>query len=213
MKIGIIVALDQEYNQLQELLGGQSEGHFGANDIVLHQSGMGKVNSALKAAELIAKYPLDCIVNTGVAGGLSHEVHSLDAVAAEEVVYHDVWCGEGNEYGQVQGFPPRFKCDSHLVEVAKSIKGVKTGLVTSGDYFIHTKEQGQAILRRFPEALAVDMESGSIAQVCCAKEVPFLSLRIISDTAGDDHQSEYDNFWETVANSSFNTIKTFLQKI
>jgi len=213
MNIGIIVALDQEFEQLRQLIGNREEGKFGNNEIFLRKSGMGKVNSAIKAYEMIESYPLDCVINTGVAGGLTHALKSLDTIAASQVVYHDAWYGEGNEYGQVYGLPARFTCDPKLVEVAKSIPGVKTGLVASGDYFIHTKEQGDAILSHFPEALAVDMESGSIAQVCCIKNIPFLSIRIISDVAGDDHQSEYDNFWDTVVNSSFNTIKTFLEKI
>jgi len=170
-------------NSSKKLIGDRTEGQIGKNEIVLHQSGIGKVNAAIKAAELIDKYPLDCLINTGVAGGLSHELHSMDTVAATQVVYHDVWCGEGNEYGQVQGFPARFEAAPMLLDAAKRLPNIKTGLVTSGDYFISTKQQGDAILAHFPEALAVDMESGAIAQVCCAHGIPFLSLRIISDVA------------------------------
>lgn len=211
MRIGIIAALDREYEELCKLLGGRSEGRLGNNEIVLAHSGMGKVNSAIKAENLIASRQLDAIVNSGVAGGLSDSLKSMDCIAATEVVYHDVWCGEGNEYGQVQGFPARFKCDPHLLETASFVPGIKTGLVTSGDFFIATKEQGDAILKHFPEALAVDMESGSIAQVCHLHGIPFLSLRIISDVAGENHQQEYDNFWSQLADNSFAAIESFLK--
>ena len=68
MRIGIIAALDREYEELCKLLGGRSEGRLGNNEIVLAHSGMGKVNSAIKAENLIASRQLDAIVNSGVAG-------------------------------------------------------------------------------------------------------------------------------------------------
>ena len=64
---------------------------------------------------------------------------------------------------------------------------------------------------RFPEALAVDMESGAIAQTCHLYSVPFISFRIISDTPGaDGHWDQYLNFWDTVADRSFRTTCAFL---
>lgn len=211
MKIGIIVALDREYAQLHRLLGGRDEGEVAGNAIVLRRSGIGKVNAALKAAELIDGQHPDCIVSTGVAGGLAPGLKSMDVVAARQIAYHDVWCGEGNEYGQIQGLPARFDCNATLLAAASSQgPGVRCGLICSGDFFIGTREEGEAILSRFPDALAVDMESGALAHTCHLRGIPFLSLRIISDAAGDGHQAEYDNFWETVADNSFNVIHDFL---
>ncbi|MBQ1619090.1 MAG: 5'-methylthioadenosine/adenosylhomocysteine nucleosidase [Bacteroidales bacterium] len=214
MKIGVIVALDQEYSELHRLLGGRAEGMIGNNEIVLAKSGIGKVNAALGAAKLINEYPLDCIVNTGVAGGLSPKLGSLDVIAAERVVYHDVWCGAGNAYGQVQGLPEMFRSHPTLYGTALSLgPKVHGGLLASGDFFISSKAEADAILARFPDAVAVDMESAAIAQTCWLHGVPFLSLRIISDVAGEDHQSEYDNFWATVAEDSFNAVREFLEAL
>lgn len=44
----------------------------------------------------------------------------------------------------------------------------------------------KAELHRTTGALAVDMETAWIAEVCAAARVPLLSLRVISDAAGDD---------------------------
>ena len=209
MKIGIIVALDGEFEQMKKLLGGRSEGVVAGNEVVLHRSGIGKVNAALEAQSFINEYPLDCMVSTGVAGGLSGELAAMDVIAASEVVYHDVWCGEGNAYGQVQGFPERFAADAGLYACALA-SGAKGGLLASGDFFVSGSEQADAILGHFPEALAVDMESGAIAQTCHKHGVPFLSLRIISDTAGENHQGEYDDFWKSISEGSFDSVRNFL---
>lgn len=212
MKIGVMVALEGEYEQIKNLLGGRSEGRIGANEVVVRRCGIGKVNAALGAQSFINEFPLDCLVSSGVAGGLCQELDSLDMVAASEVVYHDVWCGEGNAFGQVQGFPERFSCNRTLLAAAEKA-GARSGLVASGDFFISNLDEADAILSHFPEALAVDMESGAIAQTCYVHGIPFLSLRIISDRAGEDHQEEYDNFWKTVADDSFEAVRTFLESL
>ena len=70
------------------------------------------------------------------------------------------------------------------------------------------------IKQRFPDGLAVDMESAAIAQTCYLYNVPFLSFRIISDTPGvEDHASQYADFWGTMAERSFLTIWTFLSTL
>ena len=212
MKIGVMVALDGEYEQIKKLLGGRSEGHIGKNEVVVRHSGMGKVNAALAAQSFINEYPLDCIMSSGVAGGLSPELGSLDLVASSDVVYHDVWCGEGNAYGQVQGLPDRFHCNETLYNAAIKA-GATGGLFASGDFFISNTDEAEAILSHFPEAIAVDMESGALAQTCHIHGIPFLSIRIISDRAGENHQEEYDNFWKTVENDSFAAIRTFLENL
>lgn len=216
MKIGVIVAMDSEYERLSSLLG--ETGLLGDNEIVLRRCGIGKVNSALGADALIREEHPDCIISSGVAGGLAPQVKTLDVVAATSTVYHDVWCSMGCEWGQVQGLPTFFKCASELVEKVKKASGVLTGtdvhfgLICSGDQFIESHEEGRRILSRFPEGLAVDMESCSIAQTCYLRGVPFISIRIISDSASDSHFEEYDNFWGTLAEKSFGCLKTILEQ-
>lgn len=165
--------------------------------------------------EMIQRYTPDIIVNTGVAGGIDPLTQVMDIVVGENMVYHDVWCGEGNEYGQVQGLPARFVSDKELCKLALSVAhegNVYGGLICSGDKFITDKEELTEIKKRFPEGMAVDMESCAIAQVCYMCGVPFLSYRIISDTPGvKDHYKQYLNFWEEAPKRSFEMIKVLIK--
>ena len=123
--------MSDEREQLSRLLTGLHEeqnGLFryvtvelGGNTLYIMECGIGKVNAAVGASELITRMQPDVVVSTGVAGGIDKEVAVMDVVAASQVVYHDVWCGMGNEYGQVQGMPPKFACDERLVQVAASL--------------------------------------------------------------------------------------------
>ena len=84
----------------------------------------------------------------------------------------------------------------------------------TGDQFITNRTELDTIKQRFPDGLAVDMESAAIAQTCYLYNVPFLSFRIISDTpGGEDHASQYADFWGTMAERSFLTIWTFLSTL
>ena len=112
MTIGVISAMDSEHRQLAERLQEKKvadygnlhyvEGMLGSNRVILTQCGIGKVNAAVGATELIRRFAPDCIVSTGVAGGIDACLKVTDVVASDSLAYHDVWCGDGNEYGQVQ---------------------------------------------------------------------------------------------------------------
>ena len=234
MKIGIITAMQVEHDQIAALLTDSTAmeaatpgapavlcGSLGVHTIVLAMSGIGKVNAALTAAALIATHRPDALISTGCAGGLAPEPGVMGVVAASSTVYHDVWCGEGNAYGQVQGLPARFDADARLLAVARDLAddpAVETpvccGLTCTGDKFITDPAELKAVLGAFPEALAVDMESAAIAHACHLHNVPFLSFRVISDTPGADaHWEQYQDFWGTMADRSFGITRTFLSRI
>ena len=107
MKIGIIVAMDKELQQLQHL--------FTDGNVIVQKCGIGKVNAALGAADMIIQYKPDVIISSGCAGGHGDDIKVQDVVVSSEIAYHDVYCGEAighSVYGQVQGLPPRFQADS-----------------------------------------------------------------------------------------------------
>ena len=228
MKIGIIIAMDKEFRRISELLDGLDveldggrkfvTGTLGENELVLHQCGIGKVNAAIGASEMIRRYNPDLLVSTGCAGGGRTDMEVMDIVASTELAYHDVYCGEAmgkTVYGQVQGMPARYSSPYDLVEKAKSVSPrVHAGLIVTGDWFVDSKEKMREIVSHFPEAAAVDMESAAIAQTCHIYGIPFISFRVISDIPlKDTNAAMYHDFWNTVADHSFETTKEFLLKL
>ena len=228
MKIGIIIAMDKEFRRISELLDGLDveldggrkfvTGTLGENELVLHQCGIGKVNAAIGASEMIRRYNPDLLVSTGCAGSGRTDMEVMDIVASTELAYHDVYCGEAmgkTVYGQVQGMPARYSSPSDLVEKAKSVSPrVHAGLIVTGDWFVDSKEKMREIVSHFPEAAAVDMESAAIAQTCHIYGIPFISFRVISDIPlKDTNAAMYHDFWNTVADHSFETTKEFLLKL
>ena len=214
MRIGIIVAMDKELRQLQQV--------FKDSDVIVEKCGIGKVNAALGAQRMINTYKPDCIISSGCAGGNGVDIDIQDIIVSSELCYHDVYCGRAIDdttvYGQVQGLPARYQADPELLKKALSIKPADIrphqGLIVTGDWFVDTKEKMREIIGHFPEAKAIDMESCAIAQTCYINKVPFISFRVVSDIPlRDTDASQYHNFWDTVAEKSFETTKTFVELV
>ena len=220
MKIGVIIAMDIEYRQMRDAIGGDT-GRLGNNEIVLWQCGIGKVNAAVGTMRLVEQHHPDAIISTGLAGGIDPKMDVMDVLAATQCVYHDVDCGGlGSQLGQVQGLPARFDADPQLLSHTRTVplasnERLIAGLICTGDQFITDRERQSVIKSNFPDGLACDMESAAIAHTCYLLKVPFLSLRVISDTPGrtDNHQMQWEDFLASMCDRSFHFVKKFLETL
>ena len=207
MKAGLIVAMTSEY---EALLRAGIQG--------VKRSGIGKVAAARLATELILTEHPDCIINSGCAGALAPGMEIFDVVVGAQTAHHDVWCGEGNLPGQVQGLPQRFDADPQLLAAARALetgRRMHFGLICTGERFFESPEEDAKVLANFPDALAVDMESAAIAQVCLHYGVPFLSFRLISDVhdSAAAQKTSYENFWKEMGDSSYAVLRELLEII
>lgn len=229
MIIGLIVAMRKELDLLLPLLenSGKPEiinnyefhtGTIGRHAVVIMQCGIGKVNAAVGTLTLIENFNPDCIINSGVAGGADPSMNVLDLLVATDVAYHDVWCGPGTEYGAAAGLETILKPWDRIVNAAREVLPAEPkfryGLICSGDKFISKAEEVETIKSLFPAALAVDMESAAIAQVCTMKKIHFGIIRAISDTPGqEDNISQYENFWTDAPAETFMALTAILKAL
>lgn len=206
--IAIVGAMDEEIAHLhaeiqnsQVVKCGSFEvirGTWHQHEVVLMQSGVGKVYAAIRLVELINQFHPKLIINIGTAGGLHPDVQPLDVILPTGIVYHDVditGFSSNYAYGQVAGGAPRvFRPDESLVSLVESIPGHENllqGMMLSGDSFISNRAKMELIVgQHFPKdfPIAVDMESGAVAQTCYYYHIPFLVLRAVSDKVGSDDQ-------------------------
>lgn len=219
MKIGILCAGDEELAPFLPLIKDCKTtekaklkfytGHIGDMDdieIVTLFSGVCKVNAAIATQLLIDEFDVDIIINAGTAGGMAEELEIFDTVISTELCYHDV-----AEDILIEFHPWMksvfFAADSKLVQLSKSavakISPMETmgrvvwGRMVTGESFI-SEEGRQEICEKFAP-LTVDMESASVAHVCYVNNIPFLSIRCVTDTA---KYSGIDNFDENCAKAS-----------
>ena len=181
-------------------------------ELVIAQSGVGKVNAACTLALLLSDFDPGCVINTGCAGGLQHHQRILDLVVPEEIVYTDVDVTPlGFAYGQMMGCEPRFQTSAELLARFQSLVAAHTvpltchhGLLGSSDAGIYKPEQIALIRSHFNDAVqCVDMEGGAIAQACTRFGVPFLILRALSDVpCKGDNALDFQTFLTQASKNS-----------
>ena len=227
MTIGVIGAMQMEIDNLKESLQDPKTeeysgvefvcGKLEGKDIVAAKCGVGKVFAAICAQTMILKYDVDMIVNIGVAGTLTKDLNVLDVALASNVLQHDIDTSPlGDPVGLISGINMiLLPTDAHMNDVMAQClkdKGInyRKGSIATGDQFIATDEQRDFIREHF-EAIAAEMEGGSIGQVCYVNEVPFTILRSISDGAGG--AMDYETFAEKAAIQSIEVVLDFIQAI
>lgn len=203
--IGIIGAMPSELKDIQGVqeqatrhdIAGYTfvESLHGANRIVTACCGIGKVNAAVCTQIMIDRFGVDCIINTGIAGGMNPAVKVLEIVISTSVLPHDL------DQHFLVDYPPyhgEYEADDALRALAKTVcdeMGIVShaGRIVSGDAFV-TDSAVKARLIEAHDPYAVDMETAAIGQCAWRSQVPFVSVRCISDLADDDGAMSYDEF-------------------
>lgn len=228
MKIGIIGAMQQEVAILKDALNNCQEvskggctyysGQLHGVDVVLLQSGIGKVAAAIGTAILLDEYQPDVVINTGSAGGFDATLNVGDVVISTEVRHHDAdVTAFGYEIGQMAGQPAAFQADEKLMAVAEKAlesmvgKHAIRGLICTGDAFVCTAERQAFIRANFPSVIAVEMEASAIAQTCHQFQVPFVVVRAISDVADKESPMSFDEFLPLAAQSSSEMVSKMVE--
>ncbi|AKP66422.1 5'-methylthioadenosine/adenosylhomocysteine nucleosidase [Companilactobacillus ginsenosidimutans] len=228
MKIGVIVPMEQEIKLFKESMEAvQSEiiagvefthGTYADHQVILAQSGIGKVQAGMTATILNEKYQPDLIVNTGSAGGIGEELKIGDIVISEKLAYHDVDVTQsGYKMGQLPGSPLYFDADTFYVNeiriaAEKTDLNYHVGLIVSGDQFIDDKAKIATIKKDFPDALASEMEGAAVAQVCTQFKTPFVVIRAMSDVGDENANVNFDEFVVQAGQKSVQMLLNFLDR-
>lgn len=200
------------------------QGHWQGHAVVAVLSRIGKVAAATTATVMLERFGVDALVFTGAAGGLGPGVRVGDVVVASGLIQHDMDASplfprhEVPLYGralfaadaplslqlaeaaqQVLQAAERHLGPDTLAQFHLSSPKVHQGLIVSGDRFVSTNAESQALRESLPQALAVEMEGAAVAQVCLDYGVPFAAVRTISDRADDTAHTDFSRFIREVA--------------
>lgn len=193
--ISLIAALEKETQTVIDRIENKKQFYIGdkkcftgklfGKDVSLILTGIGKVSSALSTQMSIDKFNPEYVVNFGSAGGVNNKIklgsfYYIDKCAQMDfdiTEIDDVPIGYIQEYDRVF-----FEC----------AKNVKTSLLhanlASADKF--SSEEDYLSLLEKNGCLVRDMEGAAIAQVCCSNNLPFISIKGISDVHGTDNDGK-----------------------
>lgn len=189
--LGFVFALGIESGGLEDILEGITfssgggfavrEGTLGGRRVVMILSEAGRRNAARATEILIEAHRPSRVVSAGLAGGLSPELKRNEILTADRLLSID-----GGDISVV--IPPP------LAEAAEH-NGARRGTLLTVEQMVSLPGDKKKLFEQYA-AMAVDMETFAVAEVCRRLEVPFSSVRVINDTANDELPSDIENLLE-----------------
>jgi len=210
-------------------------GTLDSADVVLAETGVGKVNAAMTTTLLIDHFAPVAVLFAGIAGSLTDSLLPGDIVVGERTAQHDLVAvtEEGRERFAVRNpvtgerNPVYIPGDSALIALADRATGlvrldtlvtslgsrlprIVHGTIVTGDAFIASVTEKRA-LRLDLGADAVEMEGAAVAQVCYQHHVPCLVIRSISDHADASAGDDLERFYRIAARNSATLVREIIR--
>jgi len=180
-QVGVVFALGIEAGGLEDRLqGGAStrahgfvvrQGHLNGRRVVLFRSGAGRRRAANVTELLIETHQPQWVLSAGFAGGLTDKLKRHEILMVDDLV--DIDGGH---------LTIDLKVDP---DVLSGSSGVHVGRLLTADRVIRLPHQKRSLGEEHG-ALAVDMESFAVAEVCRSRKVRFLAIRVINDTVDEE---------------------------
>lgn len=177
-EIAFIFALNAESGALTDLLENSTyakcstfverAGLLDGRTVVVAEVGVGAEAATRGTADCLALHKPKWVVSAGFAGGLVEGLNKGHILMADELV--DL-SGNVLETG--------LKIDRSSLSPSLHV-----GRLLTVDRLIREPDEKRSLAQQH-QAIACDMESSAVAEVCRQAGVPFFSVRVISDTVDD----------------------------
>ena len=203
-----------------------STGLLNSRNVVLAQTGIGKVNAASVTTLMLDHFSPAEVIFSGIAGGINNSLHPGDLVVGTRVAYHDygtltpdsMLVRKTRNPFTMQENPDYFPCDTSLVKLAitaatkvvlhKIWTGTDSiapqvikGTIVTGDVFVASDKATDYLRTRF-NADATEMEGAAVGQICWQQGVPFIVIRSLSDNANSRASADVLTFYQVAAHNS-----------
>ncbi len=190
--VGLVFALPIEAGGLIDRLAGvvridgegfvAREGGLDGRRLVVIESGAGCQAAARAARSLIQGHRPRWIISAGFAGGLDDRLKHGDLLLADEIIDADRHA---------------LAIDFKLArESCESMPHLHVGRLLSVDRVIEKSQEKRALGSQYA-ALAVDMESMGVAEVCRDEKIRFLSVRVVTDAVDRTLPRDIDHLVKT----------------
>ena len=197
----ILVPTEYELDQLRPQIAPVLNDLNGAFEVC----GFGTIASGICTTRLLARHTPDSVILVGIAGALKPQLSIGSAAAFSYLGCYGIGAGSGFEYRTAedlgwnqwadretgQSFGDTIHLDDKHSESASESASESPMLLTvcaaSGNL-----TDVQHRIRRFPSAVAEDMEAFSVAMACRMAHTPLTVIRGISNMAGDRDKAHWD---------------------
>ncbi|MDC3047199.1 5'-methylthioadenosine/adenosylhomocysteine nucleosidase [Prochlorococcus sp. AH-736-A21] len=194
-------------------------------------SGWGKVSASRATTRVLSQTfegkSIDLLIFTGVAGSVNETLKQWDIVIAQTLIQHDM---DASPLYPKYVIPPinKMNIDASKTLVnwsenlfkqevksnkLKAFGQIVKGKVATGDQFISDNKKLIKLKEEIPNLDAVEMEGAAVAQVAYQEKIPWLIIRVISDSADNDASQIFEEFLKKYEKESWNIISVLLNNL
>jgi adenosylhomocysteine nucleosidase len=178
---GVVFALGIEAGSFEDMLGdvqvlrGQNivvrAGELRGRSVVVVQSGAGCAQAAKATHALVDAHHPRWVISAGFAGALDPALQRGVILVADSLVHTDgrQWTADAATWPAWLG----------------EVRGVRLGRLLTADRVARLPDEKRSLGSRHA-ALAVDMESLAVAEVCVERGVRFLAVRVVNDVVDEE---------------------------
>jgi adenosylhomocysteine nucleosidase len=195
MNIAIVAAMAMEFSTFRWYMGRVSKMPLGVwhhyiwqhlgNKVILLETGMGAEKAGAALNLLLKTYPIDCIINFGSAGMISEHLQVGEIFLADQIV-------EGSSGITIDTNDQMNYAIGAFLNAEQ--KDFTTGRLLTSIEPISKRSHRQKLSKTF-QVGAVDMEAYALAYTAREHNIPFTSLKMISDSASTWSRLE---FWKNL---------------
>ncbi|QWW20555.1 5'-methylthioadenosine/S-adenosylhomocysteine nucleosidase [Schaalia sp. 19OD2882] len=218
----VLALMDQDGRS--ELTSGSAGAHLqsfvlGSIDgapVLVVTGGIGLANAASATARALTLVDPQIVVAAGTTGGLHVDVEVGDVAAGTTSIYSGVDATAfGYARGQVPRMPVDYSASPRALEALEVLPAridhpVRRGRIVSADSFV-TAANVAPVRQEFPDAVATDMETCAMAQVCWSSGVDWISMRAVSDLCGPRADQDFHMDSDRAAQHSADAVREFLR--
>ncbi|MGL4537482.1 MAG: 5'-methylthioadenosine/S-adenosylhomocysteine nucleosidase, partial [Cetobacterium sp.] len=190
------------------------KGNLGKHEVIVSRTEVGLVNAAAATTIGIEKYKPTIIINQGTSGGHDFSLHTGDIVLGTDIINIGAIRTERKEesvpenirdgifFDVVQRLRDsnnnlvtykNFSSNSNLIEIAQKTSysngKISLGVIGSADQWNREIERIKYLNTTF-KTQTEEMESVAVAQIAKAYDIPFLAIRVLSNT--EIHNEEFN---------------------
>src|SRR5438552_1874647 len=195
--VAVIAALQEEAHALvRRMPRSESVGPrlsvWDSGGLVVMVAGVGKVAAAMAAQYACDVFKPRCVIAIGLAGGVEDDARPGQVIVATGAVQHDM---DGRPLTAAKGVIPGLGlaiiaadaavAEKLLIAARFESKDARPGLVLTGDRIVSSRSVRGGLVKDFPDAACIDMETAAVAQVAHLNGLPWSALRVMSDSADE----------------------------
>jgi adenosylhomocysteine nucleosidase len=193
IRIAVVISANAEWKPVKEALTparverspyGEFFTHTIAGERVLFvHGGWGKIDAAASAEYIIGHWRPQLLINLGTCGGLEGRMQRLERLLVNRTVVYDIQEAMGDSAEAIADYSTDI--DLAWLDDGFPLRHRRAAMYSADRDLIPAGVTD--LTRRFPEVVAADWESASIARVATRRQTRLLILRAASDLVSDKH--------------------------